>query len=60
MLKDPVIRSLYLAMSKEEQELFDERVGILHYYFKMDECEAEAKVFEEIRKKRSAKLESED
>lgn len=60
MLKDPVLRSLYLAMTKEEQDFFNERVGLLHYYFHMGEGEAEAKVFEDIQKKRRAKFESEE
>lgn len=57
-LSDPAIRNAYLAAPNDEQELFDERAGILEYDAGFTRAQAERKAFIELMNIRRAKRES--
>jgi len=54
-LSDKAIRNFYLLADLQEQELFDERAGILEYDERLPRAQAEHKAFIEILKLRRAK-----
>lgn len=58
MLSDPSIRTFYLRASREEQEHFDERAGILEFDGGMKRPQAEYQAFLEILKLRRANQEN--